>query len=223
MAVAWCCANERLCGVLAGVRPVRHLRSTQSCCHPEHNSNRVLQRSSHSALSPVPLHVRKVCIVERSGLEQRLSPCNWNRGLGEGQRSRPGTQLLPHLRPGRNASELLEEAEPVQLDPVLYQLAAGEAADDDDGPRHVAAGRGDPLPFALLGRLPVAAPDASVASKEHVVQGVGGVRKGGEEAFHRLAPGRPWIVSMPSQCDVRSSFQYFSRASTRCPLKTSSM
>src|SRR4051812_10534841 len=93
------------------------------------------------------------------------------------------------LRPNRNASELLEEAEPIQLDPVLYQLAAGEAADDDDGPRHVAAGRGDPLPFALLGRLPVATPDASVAGEEHVVQGVGGVWKGGEEALHRRAPG----------------------------------
>src|SRR5215212_819288 len=70
------------------------------------------------------------------------------------------------LRPGRNASELLEEAEPVQLDPVLSQLAAGEAGDDDDGPRHGAAGRSDPLPFALLGRVPVATPDASVAGEE---------------------------------------------------------
>src|SRR5215213_8153487 len=65
---------EGLCGVLAGVRPIRHLRSTQTCCHPEHNSNRVLQRSSHSALSPVLSHVRIECVVERSGLEQRLSP-----------------------------------------------------------------------------------------------------------------------------------------------------
>jgi hypothetical protein len=81
--------------------------------------------------------------------------------------------LTGFLRPGRNASELLEEAEPVQLDPVLDQLAAGEAADDDDGPRHAAAGRGDPLPFALLGRLPVATPDALVTGEEHVVQGVG--------------------------------------------------
>ena len=33
------------------------------------------------------------------------------------------------LRPNRNASELLEEAEPVQLDPILFQLAVGEAAE----------------------------------------------------------------------------------------------
>src|SRR3954452_13402464 len=37
----------------------RHLRSTQTCCHPEHNSNGFLQRSSHSALSPFPSHVRR--------------------------------------------------------------------------------------------------------------------------------------------------------------------
>src|SRR3954463_2530687 len=121
-------------------------------------------------------HARNVCIVVRSGLE----------GTAVEARNAAPTPL----RPGRNASELLAEAEPVQLDPVLYQLAAGEAADDDDGPRHVAAGRGDPLPFALLGRLPVATPDTSLAGEEHVVQGVGGVWKGGEEALHRRAPGR---------------------------------
>src|SRR5215212_12218207 len=109
----------------------------------------------------------------------------WVRASGRGRER----SSYPHLRPGRKASELLEEAEPVQLDPVLDQLAAGEAADDEDGPRHGAAGRGDPLPGALLRRPPVATPDASVAGEEHVVQGVGGVRKGGEEAFHRRAPG----------------------------------
>src|SRR3954447_9196510 len=82
-------------------------------------------------------------------------------------------------------------------------LPAGEAADDDDGPRHVAAGRGNPLPFALLGRLPVATPDASVAGEENILQGVGGVRKGGEEDLHRRAPGRQAVDRLHSQ-PVRS-------------------
>ena len=48
------------------------------------------------------------------------------------------------LRPGRDAPELLEQAEPVQLDPVLLQLAARETADDDDGPAHAAADAATP-------------------------------------------------------------------------------
>ena len=99
-------------------------------------------------------------------------------GLDPRRTAGPGEPALNPLRPGRNASELLEEAEPVQLDPVLYQLSAGEAADDDDGPRHIAARRRDPLPFALLGRPPTAAPDAPIAGEEHVARNVGGVRKG---------------------------------------------
>ena len=67
------------------------------------------------------------------------------------------------------------------------------------GPRHVAAGCSDPLPFALLGRLPAATPDASVAGEEHIIQGVGGVRKGAEKAFHRRAPGRQAVDRLHAQ------------------------
>jgi hypothetical protein len=63
-------------------------------------------------------------------------------------------------RSRRNASKLLKEAEPVELDPVFLQLAAHEAADDDDAPRHAASGGGNALPLTLLGRLPVATPEA---------------------------------------------------------------
>src|SRR6185436_18795762 len=122
-----------------------------------------------------------------------------------GMMPREGWSMTGPLRPNRNASELLEESEPVQLDPILFQLAVGEAADDDDGPRHVAAGCGDPLPFALLGRLPAATPDASVAGEEHIIQGVGGVRKGAEKAFHRRAPGRQVVDRLhaqPVRCQI---------------------
>jgi hypothetical protein len=39
---------------------------------------------------------------------------------GEGSGRGSGTQLLLPLRPCSNASELLKEAEPVKLDPVIY-------------------------------------------------------------------------------------------------------
>jgi hypothetical protein len=67
--------------------------------------------------------------------------------------------------PGYGA-KLTEQLKSIVLDPVLRQLAAGEPPDDDDGPGHLAAGRGDPFPIPALRGMPAAAPHALVAGQE---------------------------------------------------------
>src|SRR5262249_31645332 len=93
-------------------------------------------------------------------------------------------------RGGLERAELAEQIVAVVLDPVLGELVALKPANDDDGPFCLAAGRGDAPPLLALGGMPCPAPHALVAGEEKIVESVGCVRKGVEEAAHRVSPGR---------------------------------
>jgi len=92
--------------------------------------------------------------------------------------------------PSLKRADLAKQVVAVILDPIFSELIALEPAHDYDGPRCFASGRGNALPLLALGGAPGASLDTFVASKEEIVQGVGGFRKGVEKAGHRMSPGR---------------------------------
>ena len=144
---------------------------------------------------------------------------------GEGRASGRGNDYPETVLPRHgDRAELLAQPQPVVLDPVFRQLAAGKAADDDARPGHLAPARGDPLPRTALGSTPAATPHAPVAREEEVVQREGRVREAAKKpAIPSRQAGSPRRVVCPIQWETRSAVQYWSRPSRSWRLKTSAM
>src|SRR6185437_13591479 len=106
--------------VPCAVSPTGCLGSPASCCSGRRCSTPPMTRGQRRSPEPPPKATRLDPLHPTQNSDHVAE--HWS--LISGRKSHQARSSHPHLRPGRNASELLEEAEPVQLDPVLDQLAA---------------------------------------------------------------------------------------------------